>query len=161
MSSNLFLDTFTLNFRRDTTKVLLPTAPKSTRGPDIDLSKVPSQPPFKAYLGNLPYDVTDHDISRYFSKLNVNLILKYFLFSSQLLFIFFFDFVLKFTHFFQQLIKIIDVRLPQQNGRARGFAYAEFNDRQSLIDALTYNGDMFRNRQLRVGLPGDNGILHK
>jgi RNA recognition motif-containing protein len=51
--------------------------------------------------------------------------------------------------------------LPQQNGRARGFAYAEFNDRQSLIDALTYNGDMFRNRQLRVGLPGDNGILHK
>lgn len=67
----LMTDTFTLNYKRDTTKVLLPTAPKSTRGPDLDMSKVPSEPPFKAYLGNLPYDVTEHEINRYFNKLNV------------------------------------------------------------------------------------------
>ncbi|CAG2163092.1 unnamed protein product [Oppiella nova] len=115
-------DKFTLNYKRvDTSKVLLPSAPKSTRGPDIDMERVPADPPFKAYLGNLPYDVTEQEITRYFGKLS-----------------------------------IIDVRLPQLNGRQRGFAYAEFETRESLIDALTKNGDMFRNRQLKVGLPGDN-----
>ncbi|CAG2119418.1 unnamed protein product, partial [Medioppia subpectinata] len=114
-------DKFTLNYKKEPNKVLLPSAPKATRGPDIDMTRVPSDPPFKAYLGNLPYDVTDQEITRYFGKLS-----------------------------------IIDVRLPLYNGRQRGFAYAEFENRESLVDALAKNGDMFRNRQLKVGLPGDN-----
>jgi len=30
------------------------------------------------------------------------------------------------------------VRLPSDSGRAKGFGYAEFEDRQSLLEALTY-----------------------
>ena len=54
--------------------------------------------------------------------------------------------------------QVIDVRLPTVDGRQRGFAYAEFGDRQSLIEALAMNGDTFRNRQMKVGLPGDSGL---
>lgn len=137
--SLILTDTFTLNYKRsDNTKVLLPTAPKSTRGPDIDLERVPTEPPFKAYIGNLPYDVEQNDILRYFSKLKVNFFLQ--------------------TIVLTRLPQIIDVHVPHTNGRQRGFAYAEFPDRQLLIEALAMNGETFKNRQLRIGLAGDNGM---
>ena len=31
------------------------------------------------------------------------------------------------------------VRLPSDSGRAKGFGYAEFEDRQSLLDALAFS----------------------
>jgi len=31
------------------------------------------------------------------------------------------------------------VRLPSDGGRAKGFGYAEFEDRQSLLEALSYS----------------------
>jgi len=34
---------------------------------------------------------------------------------------------------------VTSVRLPSESGRAKGFGYAEFEDRQSLLDALTYS----------------------
>ncbi|XP_054162805.1 eukaryotic translation initiation factor 4B-like [Oppia nitens] len=121
VDDNDFDDRFTVSYNTPNKPILLPTGPKATRTPDLDLTRVPSDPPFKAYLGNLPYDVSQQEITRYFSKL-----------------------------------EIIDVRLPLLNGRHRGFAYAEFGNKDSLIEALQKNGDMFRNRQLKVGLPGDN-----
>ncbi|RWS13356.1 Eukaryotic translation initiation factor 4B-like protein [Dinothrombium tinctorium] len=67
-------DKFTLDYKKETpssNKVILPTAPKAVRAPDVDLSKVPTKPPYKAYLGNLPYEVTEEDIIAFFRKLRV------------------------------------------------------------------------------------------
>lgn len=65
-----FADRFTLDYKKDE-KLVLPTAPKAARGPDVDLAKVPSNPPFTAFLGNLPYDVSEEDISFFFRQLEV------------------------------------------------------------------------------------------
>ena len=38
------------------------------------------------------------------------------------------------------LLQVVSVDLPQsQDGRMKGFGYAEFEDRQALIDALSMN----------------------
>jgi translation initiation factor 4B len=54
-------------------KVVLPTAPRATRSPDIDDEKVPKVPPFLAYISNLSYDVEESDISNFFRNLEVKL----------------------------------------------------------------------------------------
>lgn len=63
-------DRYTLDFKKEE-KVVLPTAPKAARGPDVDLSKVPNSPPYTAFLGNLPYDVSEDDIAMFFRQLQV------------------------------------------------------------------------------------------
>ncbi|XP_041372165.1 eukaryotic translation initiation factor 4B-like [Gigantopelta aegis] len=50
--------------------------------------------------------------------------------------------------------KVLNVRLPSDQGRARGFGYVEFADRESLIDALTLNESVFAGRKIRVDLAG-------
>lgn len=65
------LDRYTLDYKKEE-KVVLPTAPKAARGPDVDLSKVPTREPFTAFLGNLPYDITDDDIVMFFRQLKVS-----------------------------------------------------------------------------------------
>jgi len=37
------------------------------------------------------------------------------------------------------LLQVTSVRLPSDGGRAKGFGYAEFEDRQSLLDALAFS----------------------
>lgn len=81
----VFPDTFTLKFNSNPGKVLLPTAPKATRGPDIDMTRIPTQPPFKAYLGNLSYDISESELEKLFEKLNV-IIIKFFFLLINLLF---------------------------------------------------------------------------
>lgn len=49
----------------------LPTAPKAARGPDIDLGRIPNQPPYTAFIGNLPYDSTEDLIANFFQNLKV------------------------------------------------------------------------------------------
>ncbi|GIX89150.1 eukaryotic translation initiation factor 4B [Caerostris extrusa] len=63
-------DRYTLDYKREE-KVALPTAPKAARGPDVDLTKIPSTGPFTVYLGNLPYDTTEDDIIRFFRNIEV------------------------------------------------------------------------------------------
>jgi translation initiation factor 4B len=116
-------DRFTLDYKKDD-KVVLPTAPKAARGPDVDLSKVPTCPPYTAFLGNLPYDVSEDDIELFFRQL-----------------------------------KVKNVRLPRENGdkgRIRGFGYAEFNNRQDLIQALALNNESLKNRAIKVSLAGEH-----
>lgn len=55
-------------------KVILPTAPRATRSPDIDDEKVPKVPPFSAYISNLPYDIEESDLSNFFRNLEVQLL---------------------------------------------------------------------------------------
>ena len=78
--SDFFLDKHISESKREPSlgvnKVILPTVPKSIRTPDIDMSKVPTKAPFKAYLSNLPYDITEEEISKFFRRLKVcNLLL--------------------------------------------------------------------------------------
>ena len=54
-----------------TYKVSLPTAPRAARGPDVDLSRVPTDPPYTAFMGNLPFDVEETEIERFFHGLKV------------------------------------------------------------------------------------------
>lgn len=61
---------YTIDCKKDE-KIILPTAPKAARGPDVDMSKVPSKPPYTVYLGNLPYDVSDEDVIKFFRTLKV------------------------------------------------------------------------------------------
>ncbi|XP_010224203.1 PREDICTED: eukaryotic translation initiation factor 4B-like [Tinamus guttatus] len=51
---------------------LLPTAPRAAREPNIDRSRLPKSPPYTAFLGNLPYDVTEESIKDFFRGLNVS-----------------------------------------------------------------------------------------
>lgn len=53
---------------------MLPTAPKAARIlAGIDRSRLPSKPPFTAYIANLPYDVSEEDITQFFKDSKVRL----------------------------------------------------------------------------------------
>ena len=49
----------------------LPSAPRASRGVDIDLSKLPPHPPYTAFLGNLPFETNEDDIVNLFRGLQV------------------------------------------------------------------------------------------
>lgn len=51
--------------------MVLPTAPKAARGLDDYSDKIPQQPPYIAYLSNLPYDVDEEEIADFFGNLKV------------------------------------------------------------------------------------------
>uniref|UniRef100_A0ACB8EMJ3 Eukaryotic translation initiation factor 4B n=1 Tax=Sphaerodactylus townsendi TaxID=933632 RepID=A0ACB8EMJ3_9SAUR len=97
---------------------ILPTAPRAAREPNIDRSRLPKSPPYTAFLGNLPYDVTEESIKEFFRGLNISA-----------------------------------VRLPREPTnpeRLKGFGYAEFEDLDSLLRALSLNEESLGNRRIRV-----------
>merc|ERR1712158_171425 len=53
---------------RPSQKIVLPTAPSATFGPDIDDDKIPRRPPFTAYIANLPYDVDEGQVQEVFER---------------------------------------------------------------------------------------------
>ncbi|XP_041498415.1 eukaryotic translation initiation factor 4B-like isoform X2 [Microtus oregoni] len=53
-------------------RYILPTAPRAARGPNIYRSRLPKSPPYTAFLGNLPYDVTEDSIKEFFRGLNIS-----------------------------------------------------------------------------------------
>ncbi|XP_069826284.1 eukaryotic translation initiation factor 4B isoform X2 [Dendropsophus ebraccatus] len=99
---------------------ILPTAPRAAREPNVDRSRLPKSPPFTAFLGNLPYDVTEESIQKFFRGLNISA-----------------------------------VRLPKEPSnpeRLKGFGYAEFDDLDSLLRALSLNEESLGNRRIRVDI---------
>ena len=59
-------------------RAVLPTAPRAARDPDhIDMSTVPTDPPFTAFLGNLPFDITEEEVEKFFGNLKVNILIKF------------------------------------------------------------------------------------
>ncbi|XP_069762696.1 eukaryotic translation initiation factor 4Ba isoform X2 [Narcine bancroftii] len=101
-------------------RALLPTAPRAARAPDIDMKRIPKQPPYTAFLGNLPYDVSEESIRKFFHGMNISA-----------------------------------VRLPREStnqDRLKGFGYAEFDDVESLMNALRLNEEMLQNRRIRVDI---------
>uniref|UniRef100_H0VWK8 Eukaryotic translation initiation factor 4B n=1 Tax=Cavia porcellus TaxID=10141 RepID=H0VWK8_CAVPO len=55
-----------------TDRSILPTAPRAAREPNIDRSRLPKSPPYTAFLGNLPYEVTEDSIKEFFRGLNIS-----------------------------------------------------------------------------------------
>ncbi|CAB1336800.1 unnamed protein product [Coregonus sp. 'balchen'] len=90
---------------------ILPTAPRSAREPNVDRSRIPRGPPYTAFLGNLPYDISA-------------------------------------------------VRLPREPSnpeRLKGFGYAEFDDVESLLSALSLNEEVRRDNHSMGGRDRDRG----
>ena len=52
-------------------RAALPTAPRASRDSDVDSGKVPKDPPFTAFLGNLSYDVEREDVFEFFKDTKV------------------------------------------------------------------------------------------
>ena len=109
--------------------IVLPTAPKAQRGPDIDIDQVPTQPPFLCYMSNLPFEAVEDDIYKFFKDL-----------------------------------KITRVDLgsgDSTSGRMRGGqGTCEFPDRQTLIDAFTFNNETIKNRPVKMSIHSfDHGML--
>lgn len=49
----------------------LPTAPRAAREQaSLDMGRLPKEPPFTAFVGNLPYDCENSDIEMFFEKAN-------------------------------------------------------------------------------------------
>ncbi|KAJ9593461.1 hypothetical protein L9F63_014990, partial [Diploptera punctata] len=99
-------------------KVVLPTAPRATRSPEVDDEKVPKVPPFQAYISNLPYEVDENDIYEFFKNLQVT-----------------------------------DVRLPRDDRKPKGYGYVEFENRSSLISALSMT---IKTRRMRIEVADNN-----
>ncbi|KAK2889325.1 hypothetical protein Q8A67_014700 [Cirrhinus molitorella] len=99
---------------------ILPTAPRAAREPNVDRSRLPRSPPYTAFLGNLPYDVSEESIKDFFRGLAISA-----------------------------------VRLPREPNnpeRLKGFGYAEFDDIESLLRALSLNEENLGNRRIRVDI---------
>lgn len=82
----LFLENYDARAKQ---QVVLPTAPKAARGIDDYSDKIPNQPPYIAYLSNLPYDVDEDEIAQFFNNMKVKyrcLYVKHF-YSNLILFI--------------------------------------------------------------------------
>jgi len=52
-------------------RAVLPTAPRASRGANVDMSLVPNEPPFTAYIGNLPFEASTEDVENFFKGLKV------------------------------------------------------------------------------------------
>ncbi|KAG7197491.1 hypothetical protein KM043_013338 [Ampulex compressa] len=95
--------------------VVLPTAPRAARDPGIDEENIPANPPYVAYISNLPYDVDEDDLAEFFAEM-----------------------------------KVSNMRLPKDSNKIRGYGYVEFEDRQSLIDALSITNTVIKTRRVRI-----------
>ncbi|GLV45157.1 eukaryotic translation initiation factor 4B [Carabus blaptoides fortunei] len=106
--------------RPKATNVFLPTAPRAARGPDISDDRIPNKPPFIAYISNLPYDVDEEEIIEFFSN-----------------------------------FMVCSLRLPRddrggEGGRLKGFGYVEFEDRATLIEAISIGDTNMKGRRIKI-----------
>ncbi|XP_049842869.1 eukaryotic translation initiation factor 4B-like isoform X2 [Schistocerca gregaria] len=98
-------------------RVVLPTAPRSTWGTDVDDSIVPRDPPYTAFLSNLPFETEEDELYNVFRDLRVH-----------------------------------SVRLPGGDRGKRGCGYVEFEDRGSLISALSMIDTQLKGRNIRIAV---------
>uniref|UniRef100_A0A8C6QJF7 Eukaryotic translation initiation factor 4B n=1 Tax=Nannospalax galili TaxID=1026970 RepID=A0A8C6QJF7_NANGA len=96
----------------------LPSAPGAAREPSIARSRLPKSPPYTAFLGNLPYDVTEDSIKEFFRGLNIS-------------------------------AACLPCE-PSNPDRLKGLGYAEFEDLDSLLSALSLNEESLGNRRIRA-----------
>ncbi|CAG9858760.1 unnamed protein product [Phyllotreta striolata] len=104
---------------RKPVNLVLPTAPKASRDYDDISDTVPTEPPFCAYLSNLPYDADEDEIADFFKNM-----------------------------------RIANMRIPKDDrggeSKSKGYGYIEFEDRESLLDALVMRETTLKNRRMRI-----------
>nr|CAI5838263.1 unnamed protein product [Callosobruchus analis] len=105
---------------RKAVNVVLPTAPKASRDYEDISDKVPKEPPYCAYISNLPYDVDEEEITEFFKDM-----------------------------------RIASLRIPKDDRggevpRSKGYGYVEFEDRESLMDALILRDTSLKSRRVRI-----------
>lgn len=47
-------------------RTCLPSAPRASTALNIDSSRIPKKPPYTVFLGNLSYEASEEDITRFF-----------------------------------------------------------------------------------------------
>lgn len=98
----------------------------ATGGPvTIDQSRLPTCPPYTAFIGNLPFDIAEGDVRTFFQMRNI------------------------------AAGAILNVKLPRDNveNKSRGFGYVEFATCDDLTRALLASNQFsIRNRVVRVDL---------
>lgn len=104
--------------------VVLPTAPRAARDSRID-EDVPTNPPYVAYLTNLPYDVDEAYLTEFFAEMKVNLLKS----TANDLSLGSTNSIAS-THVIVSL-QISNIRLPKDSNKLKGYGYVEFEDRSS------------------------------
>eukprot|EP00475_Leptophrys_vorax_P032626 TRINITY_DN5057_c0_g1_i1.p1 TRINITY_DN5057_c0_g1~~TRINITY_DN5057_c0_g1_i1.p1 ORF type:complete len:481 (-),score=81.85 TRINITY_DN5057_c0_g1_i1:105-1502(-) len=85
--------------------------------------QIPEHGPFKMFVGNLKYEVTDRDLEDFFGRQGCN---------------------------------VADVQMPRNRSK-QGFAHIKFDDRDSLVLALTFNRYELFGRSLKLDVADAGG----